>query len=488
MIQGILRRYKKPIRYGAVAGVVLGCLVISGLYLFTGQPQTAQASGERDCEATSVIWCGTLTVDELVTQYNAGGTAPHHYGDIAAIYNSFGISSADVMGLKAHAANGQVKADGTVWLNGKQISSGAMTAGRVKTAHSVAIAGTGAFRRPPSDSFASSTTVIDAFIGVDASGQPTGWAILKSCGNPVSFNVPKPAPPHIVLKKHVQDPQTRQFVKDATFTNGAVITYEVDVTNTGGSADTNVTVTDKLPANQTYVTGSTKKNAAATSDGIMAGGLSLGTVAPGQVFFITFQAKVQVPLTACGMASMVNTATVKSAHVPGQSDTATTHVTVNCATISAICSRLTASTDTIQAGKTVTFTAVGTANGTRIVSYDFSVDGQVKQSSGSNQFVFSASGEGTHTVSVIIRFANGTTAGGSGVCAAPVTVSPTPPPTPPTPMCTIPGKENLPANSPECVLVNTGAGTAGLVGLFVGTSAVAGFGYYQFMAYRRRTS
>jgi len=467
-------RYKLFIKRGAFAGAIIAAVIIGGVNLLGGKPSVASASGERDCEATSVMWCGALSVNELINKYNTGDVAPHHYDDIPAIYASFGITAADVNGLQQHMAVGQVRADGTVWMNGVQIGEGAMTAGRAHTTHSVAIPGTGAFKRPPSDSFARPTTTIDAFIGLDANGQPA-WAILQSCGNPIIWNRP-----HTSLRKEVQDPTTGQFVKDATFTNGATATYRLTAGNSGTGDDGHVKVADTLPAQQTYVAGSTRIDGNPAPDGLTTGGLPLLTFPAGAAHTITFQARISVPATQCGATNMVNTAIITSDHNPGQQDTATTHVTITCVKVKAVCTSLSVSNGTIQAGQTVLVTANVQLQNTTVTNFVFSVDGQVVQTSNSGSYTFTGAQEGTHTISVIVKFADGTQSG-EGICVAPITVTPQPPAP-----CTIPGKESLPANSPDCVLPKTGAGTAGMVGVFVGTSAVAGFGYAQVAAHRRR--
>lgn len=555
--------YAKAIRFGATAGLFISLLVLTGVWLSSGK-QPAQAAGERDCEPTSVIWCGALTVDELIGSYQSGGPADHRYNDIAAIYNSFGISEADVMSLKTKVKMGQVKADGNVFVDGVQIGTGAMTAGRVKTTKSVAIAGTGAFKRPPSDSFRTPTTTLDAYIGLDENGQPA-WAILASCGNPVTWEMPK-----VSVEKKVQNPGNGQFVKDTDLTNGTNATYQVTVTNSGTSAEANVKLADDLPDHQTYVASSTKKDGQAVADsasGITRSGMAIGTLAAGQKVVVTYQARVKVPDANCGPSNMVNKVTMTSDHNPGAQSSATTRVNVQCVT--ARCVSLTTTATNLEVGKQATFTASADAQNTTVSTYVFQVNGQQVQATNSNSFVYTANQAGTVTVSVMVKFADGTVAGG-GACTKTITVSQKPvtakyscdqldPPVPVTGQTRTysftahitaeggatfkqatwtfgdeqspqdklvntsltaqhtyaPGTYNASVsitfmvdgvekvvNDSRCAtsvqvpgevlpaetLTKTGPGAAGMIGLFIGSSSLAGFGYYQFANRRRYES
>ncbi|MFC4639126.1 beta strand repeat-containing protein [Deinococcus hohokamensis] len=105
--------------------------------------------------------------------------------------------------------------------------------------------------------------------------------------------------------------------KTASVTNakpGDTITYTITVTNSGTAAATGVKLTDAIPANTTYVAGSTTTNGAATADstgGTMpyASGAQIGsasgypgvlTVGAGKEVVVTFRVKVNNPYPAAG--------------------------------------------------------------------------------------------------------------------------------------------------------------------------------------------
>lgn len=412
-----MSKYRKFALKGILAGAAVSLMAVVGF--MAGKTSLQASTLTRDCDATSIINCGALSVSELVKEYDARGTKTH-YSDIPAVYNNFGITADKIHGLTSGSTKwawGQVKADNTVWMNGKMIGSGAITAGRVKTANSVAIPGTSAFRRPPSDSFARPTTVIDAFIGFE-NGVPA-WAVLTSCGNPVNWNKP-----NITIKKEVAKPDLSGWVKDATYKNGDEIRYLLTVSNTGKVADTNVSIIDYLPAYQTYVAGSTKINGvAAGSDNLTKNGLNLGTIAAGQTVQVSFRTKLSVPATKCGVTNMTNKARVDSDKAGPKEDTANTNTSVTC--ISVACTAL-SGTDSIILGETAKYAATASATGTTISKYTFNVNGKAVQSGTSSSFNYTPTAVGTYSVNVVVTFANGQTAGGSGSCAKVLSVKPKP--------------------------------------------------------------
>lgn len=72
------------------------------------------------------------------------------------------------------------------------------------------------------------------------------------------------------------------------------LTYWVAVTNTGSIALNNVEITDQLPQGMTYVPSSTVINGDNPTDLDPSGGISVGTLAPGGVIWISFQATAQL--------------------------------------------------------------------------------------------------------------------------------------------------------------------------------------------------
>jgi hypothetical protein len=89
---------------------------------------------------------------------------------------------------------GEVYKDGTVKVNGQVVATDAITAGRQNISGSTKVTtnGTTFYRRPPSVSFVSSP--LSAYV-VMKNGV-FQFAILASCGNPVSAHPKLPTPTH----------------------------------------------------------------------------------------------------------------------------------------------------------------------------------------------------------------------------------------------------------------------------------------------------
>jgi hypothetical protein len=183
------------------AVLVVGAVGATGLALKSSESDALTII--RNCDPTAIIYCGATSVTELKNDYASrdGG----RYPDIAAVYSYFGISASDIQNMGSTFKMGQVHKDGTVWLNGKQIGSGAVTAGRVNKPGSTAIPGTKAYARSTQVAFASDA--IEAFIGF-RNGSPA-WAVLAGCGNPIKWN--KPA---IEIEKTVRNAANTAWVEN----------------------------------------------------------------------------------------------------------------------------------------------------------------------------------------------------------------------------------------------------------------------------------
>jgi uncharacterized repeat protein (TIGR01451 family) len=107
---------------------------------------------------------------------------------------------------------------------------------------------------------------------------------------------------------------------------GTVLTYTIAVPNTGVLAATGVTLTDQIPANTTYVAGSTALNGTpvpdvagafpyATATQIHSPGAFDGVIAPGATAIVTFKVKVDDPVPA-GVTQVANQGTIKFTGVP----------------------------------------------------------------------------------------------------------------------------------------------------------------------------
>ena len=170
----------------------------------------------RDCDKTAIIHCGAMTEAELVSKYRAN--AP---GDLPAVYKAFGVNN--LYGM----VNGEVYRNGDVYVGGKKVATGAMTAARNMSGGS--IPGSNAKVINPSVWPAQYISGKPAFVRIE--NGVFKYAVLKTCGNPIKANPivpPKPPAPKPVYRcdglsaKSLTRDQY-QFAVAKTATNGAVV-------------------------------------------------------------------------------------------------------------------------------------------------------------------------------------------------------------------------------------------------------------------------
>lgn len=193
-------------------------------------PVSAQTG---DCDDNAIIRCGAFTASQLQTK-----TA----GDVQDIYAHYGINSADFDSLEI----GSVHKDGTVWVGSNQVATEAITAGRQNISGSTYLPSLKIYERPPSVSFRSNQ--LTAFVKM-ANGRFV-YAIIQSCGNPVSATpvapppAPPPATPPPVTPPNHPSITISKLVSKPTVTLNEQFIYTVTVKNTGDQVLKNVAITD----------------------------------------------------------------------------------------------------------------------------------------------------------------------------------------------------------------------------------------------------
>ena len=100
-----------------------------------------------------------------------------------------------------------------------------------------------------------------------------------------------------------------EYVETANLKAGEVAHYRIAFKNTGETTLKNVVIKDTLPANLTYVKGSTKIGSTAAADGIVTStGLNIGSVEAGKTVYVYFDATVAKALgDKCETTSLTNT-------------------------------------------------------------------------------------------------------------------------------------------------------------------------------------
>ncbi|MFA5158637.1 MAG: isopeptide-forming domain-containing fimbrial protein [Patescibacteria group bacterium] len=146
----------------------------------------------------------------------------------------------------------------------------------------------------------------------------------------VTINIPTPPPtaPILHIAKTVRNVSTNEaaFVESNTATPGDTLEYMIAFSNTGNAAADQVRFSDLLPANVSYITGTTilSMNGEAEhtlADGIIAEGVMLDTVPFGESGYIKF--RVLTSKDIADGASLINTANLTDNGVT-ISDTAAT--------------------------------------------------------------------------------------------------------------------------------------------------------------------
>lgn len=315
----------------------------------------------------------------------------------------------------------------------------------------------------------------------------------------------KAVQPNFSVTKQVSKAKQNSFSKEIAVNAGETVDYKIEYKNTGTVQQDNVVIKDVLPKGVSYIPGSTHVATSSTGgkwknitdDGVVANGINIGSYAPGGNAFVAFSAKVtDLSVLECGDNKLVNTVHAITEN-GSKHDTATVTVKKECET---------------KATYTCDMLAVHKLSDTRF-SFEtgYKVDGGtfahvtyiVRDANGKqiatlkgnpNKVEYTQETAGKYSVEAIVSFTvkGKEVTASSDNCKKEFTV-PTPP-TPPTPdvvevcrlsdkkivtidkselekhkdrystnlddckstpiekkeFCTVPGKEHLPKDSPEC--------------------------------------
>lgn len=191
VIREILRN--KLVSFLAMVGV----LSFVGLGVNTYLNAAPQVDNTPDCDNVAIMYCGAFTESQFKQKWNSDG----RYGDHDKVFGAFGIQRDDVNGM----VDGIVWRDGRVTVGNQTVATGATTAAR----------NYGGTRIPGTQNAAKVSTNIFVTEGQTAmvkivDGQ-FKFAVIKSCGNPVTATpTPPPKPP--VKDIQVCDLATRQVI------------------------------------------------------------------------------------------------------------------------------------------------------------------------------------------------------------------------------------------------------------------------------------
>lgn len=441
---------------------------ISALFLWAA-PAQAAVDSTPDCDTVAIIHCGVSSQADLRNKVQAG--------DVQRVYNAFGINRNELDGMQ----------EGVVWKDGrvtigrdKVVARNATTAGRWNnpTADMTRIPNTDRAYKMSTSHFVDEGQI--AYIKM-VNGT-FKFAVIRTCGNPVSANPVKdepPAKPAVTIAKEVKT-VGGNWQESVTVKPGDQVKYRVMITNSGNVTLNKLTLQDVLPTGivQAVVTGGMELNGTGIGNDITKL-LSLPALKPGEKHTIIYTAATsasEVRTEACKQG-LVNKAYVRTdGQVPERFDSATVKVCapVTPPTPSYACrymnlrdidrSKRTVETDTSQ---TVD------KDGAEFVHYiyDFG-DGTPVVTSTDPTVQHTYAKDGTYTVKASAVFkVNGVEQAPTtnGNCQKTVTFGTTTTPTPPTP-------------TTPSVLPDTGTGA--VVGAAIST-IVGGMMAYKFVWLRR---
>ncbi len=206
----------------------------------------------RDCDKYAVIHCGTMSPNELRTEYDSLNTSKANgsttkQADIPKIFSALGVSRAELNGA---FESGVVHRNGDVTVGGKVVARNAKTAARNLGGN--AIAGTSAGIVDTSRMGSAQAAMVKMVDG------KFKFAVMTPCGNPVTATpVTPPSAKCEALNVNKISRNEFSFGGHASVAGGAKIqsyTFTVTDKKTGKVVATKVIKTDSLKANSGKMT------------------------------------------------------------------------------------------------------------------------------------------------------------------------------------------------------------------------------------------
>lgn len=127
--------------------------------------------------------------------------------------------------------------------------------------------------------------------------------------------------PNLAISKTVRNQSNGEtfFSESTSAENGDTVVFSLKVDSTGDSTAQNVIVSDSLPFQLSYVSGSSRVDGNQISDGIVSGGINLGSMSAGSSHTVTFSASVNTNVNT----TVINTGFARADNVAQKQDTAT---------------------------------------------------------------------------------------------------------------------------------------------------------------------
>lgn len=284
----------------------------------------AQSGPGQDCDDNAVIRCG-IRAENLVQKYRE-----NQGGNVQAVFAEFGMpNEAALSGM----VSGRVTSTNEVYVGDKLVATNALTAGRQNMPGSTPILNGQFYRRPPGVSFRSGS--LSALVKMD--GETFRYAIIESCGNPVTAqDVPNPPPPpapqpqptppppppskpDFTIEKDVRKKGDSAWMQHVTTQPGEIVEFRIVIKNTGDTELKDVRLRDKLPSNLT----NPQVISGQSTGSMFNGGGNLGNIAKGSHQEVVFVATVSADTDTCATKRLRNVAFAKPDNLAEKDDDAT---------------------------------------------------------------------------------------------------------------------------------------------------------------------
>lgn len=213
-------------------GLVLASVLGYGIVTATA----AHAQLPQDCDNNSIIYCGFQDKNGFQTAYNQ-----NKYGDLHVLYadSRFGFKPSDMSRFMSSAVLATAYKDGRIVLDdGRVVATNAWSLGRKAfdgQRESITIGNTTYYWSHTQYSFLSNS--IRAYVLMDNDNKYMQFAVLTSCGNPITGT--KPTFQCDMLQKQKNSDTSYEFWTTATANNGASVQKVHYDFGDGTSADNN---------------------------------------------------------------------------------------------------------------------------------------------------------------------------------------------------------------------------------------------------------
>jgi uncharacterized repeat protein (TIGR01451 family) len=214
-----------------------------------------------------------------------------------------------------------------------------------------------------------------------ATGKTITAPVTKNCE--VTVTVKTPLKPNYTISKEVSKSATSGFGKNVSVPSGTTVYYQITVASTGNTPVTNVNVSDNLPKDINYNTGTLKENGVAVSssdaDNFFGKGLVLASIKNQTNVVFTYSAVAGNTATdtdpSCMAETLTNTGYISTTGLSNQNSSATANTTCTEIKGSLACVALTANAGDIDTAgdENFTFTGSATATNATIKTYTFVV-------------------------------------------------------------------------------------------------------------------